>query len=211
MTLSMNENNFTVKKLETSSSESKKYRPVYKVTEENLIQLLDYYFPNLMRGDMDSFLKSMIRTNINLNELEYYAEQIYPFLRVIREMLEKIPTQINILDYALEIFLDTDWDRSEKEIERIKIIEDLREYKNDVLKYNHSKEYHSVNDISYYIIDQAFFDIGYSDEQDYEESRGAGSDYYDDEYEGPDWTESEYYDDDLEWNEQGGDFWDDVI
>jgi len=208
----MNVKKYTVNKNDAYSNRPKRYRPLYSVTEENLIQLLDYYFPNLKRGDIDSFLTSIKRTKIKLNELEYYAEQIYPHLYSIWNMLGKIPTQINILDYALESFVDYNWDNSEKEFARKKIIEKIRENKNTVPKYEHFKEYHSIHDISYYIIEEAFYDYSYCYEQENDEVGWAESSYYDEwEEEEPSWRESKYYNDMADWNDQSGEFWDDVL
>lgn len=184
-------------KLDTFPFQSKQFRPEYNITKENLIQLLDYYFPYLEQGDIDNFYKNIIQANYKLNELEFIAEKILSRLSSLQHMLDKKPSQVNILDYALEIYVDQSWDNSEKDVNRINIIEKFKESENVIERYHHLKNYYSKDDISFHFVVPAltYFDSCLDYENDNE----------------PSYTESEYYDDDLDWSEQGGDFWDDVI
>jgi hypothetical protein len=95
---------------------------IYPLNEENLQSLLDYYFPFLFRGNIKVLLVELRAMRLTLKDLEYASEKILPFISFITERIGGNPTQTNILDYAVEIFLYSGTDYPERAPERTEII-----------------------------------------------------------------------------------------
>lgn len=133
-----------------------KYRPFYKVNENNILELMDYYFPGLEKGDYISLTKRIIQSKISLNELEYISEKLLPHLQIIWYSVRENPTQANLLDYAIECFVDNNWDSSEKELERINTITELKKATVGVQKFDYSKEYEPRVAIEHYYFSELY-------------------------------------------------------
>jgi hypothetical protein len=99
---------------------------IYPLNEENLKALLNYYFPFLPGGNVKRLLTELKGLALTLKELEYASEKILPFISLIGERIGKNPTQTNILDYSVEIFLDPDINYSDRSPDRIEIIKAIR-------------------------------------------------------------------------------------
>jgi hypothetical protein len=99
---------------------------IYPLNEINLQALLNYYFPFLTSGNISELFKELDKNKLTLNDLEFAAQKILPFLYLIRERLTGNLTQKNALDYAVEIFLYTNADFSDRAPERIEIIKLIR-------------------------------------------------------------------------------------
>jgi hypothetical protein len=171
-------------------------RPIYTVTETNLIELLDYYFPNVKHGDIQSRISIINIAKITLDDLEYVAEMILPHLQLIWSAFEdEYPTQSNIIDFALETFYDFNWDNSEKEYARKRVIESIKK-EAESQKTLRNKNTHQSKEF----IEKTFLKNLHMGRipPDYEKPS-----HY--------WSDSQYYNDDLDWNEQSEEFYNDVL
>lgn len=99
---------------------------IYPLNEENLQALLNYYFSFLPKGNVKHLLTELYGNALILRDLEYAAERILPFITLIRERLQANPTQTNIIDYAIEIFINPEINYFENSAERIEIIKTVR-------------------------------------------------------------------------------------
>jgi hypothetical protein len=77
------------------------------LNEENLQALLDYFFPQLPKGDVKDLCEEIKKYDLTSMELEYAATKILPYISKIKDMLGIDLTQTNALDYSTEIFFDS--------------------------------------------------------------------------------------------------------
>ena len=98
---------------------------IYPLNEENLQALLDYFFPQLPKGDVKDLCEELKKYDLTLMELEYVSIKNLPYISKIKDMLGIILTQTNALDYSIEIFFDL---FSEQDVspERAEIIKTIR-------------------------------------------------------------------------------------
>jgi len=100
---------------------------IYPLNEENLQALLDYFFPQLPKGDVKDLCEELIKYDLTLMELEYAAIKNLPYIFKIKDMVGIDLTQTNALDYSIEIFFDlfSEEDISPERIEIIKTIKSI--------------------------------------------------------------------------------------
>ena len=79
---------------------------IYPLNEENLQALLDYFFPQLPKGDVKDLCEELKKYDLTLMELEYVAIKNLPYISKIKDMLGIDLTQTNALNYSIEIFFD---------------------------------------------------------------------------------------------------------
>ena len=79
---------------------------IYPLNEENLLALLDYFFPHLPKGDVKDLCDELKKYDLILIELEYAAIKILPYISKIIDMLGIDLTQTNALDYSIHIIFD---------------------------------------------------------------------------------------------------------
>lgn len=99
---------------------------IYPLNEINLQALLDYYFPKNLKINIVSFCSELVRFKISLKELEYLAVKILPFINLIEQRLGGISTQVNLLDYSVEIFFEHKLDYIDRDPQRIEIIKYIK-------------------------------------------------------------------------------------
>lgn len=142
---------------------NKPFRFSGNLTEENVIELLDYYYPSLKRGNIKRFIENINKAKITFGELVYLAEKISPHLQTILDMVSEKPTQVDVLDFAIEIFMDTERNvalmNDEKSIivERLKNITSASEIENEFPKY------FTKDEIGYFTISPVYSIINYVD------------------------------------------------
>ena len=100
---------------------------IYPLNEENLQALLDYFFPQLPKGDVKDLCEELKKYDLTLMELEYVAIKNLPYISKIKDMLGIDLTQTNALDYSIEIFFDlfSEQDISPERTEIIKTIKSI--------------------------------------------------------------------------------------
>jgi len=76
---------------------------IYPLSEENLIALLDYFYPQLPKGNVNDLYEELKKYNLILIELEYAALKVLPYISRIQDMLDNNLTQTNALDYSIHI------------------------------------------------------------------------------------------------------------
>ncbi len=98
---------------------------IYPLNEENLQALLDYFFPQLPKGDVKDLCEELKKYDLTLMELEYVSIKNLPYISKIKDMLGIDLTQTNALNYSIEIFFDL---FSEEDIspERAEIIKTIK-------------------------------------------------------------------------------------
>ena len=79
---------------------------IYTLNEENLQALLDYFFPQLPKGDVKDLYEELEKYDLTLIELEYAAIKNLPYISKIKDMLGIDLTQTNALDYSIHIIFD---------------------------------------------------------------------------------------------------------
>ena len=100
---------------------------IYPLNEENLQALLDYFFPQLPKGDVKDLCEELKKCDLTLMELEYVAIKNLPYISKIKDMLGIDLTQTNALNYSIEIFFDlfSEEDISPERTEIIKTIKSI--------------------------------------------------------------------------------------
>ena len=100
---------------------------IYPLNEENLQALLDYFFPQLPKGDVKDLCEELKKYDLTLMELEYVAIKNLPYISKIKDMLGIDLTQTNALNYSIEIFFDlfSEQDISPERAEIIKTIKSI--------------------------------------------------------------------------------------
>jgi hypothetical protein len=98
---------------------------IYPLNEENLQALLDYFYPNLPKGNVKDLCDELKKYDLILIELEYAAIKILPFLSKIKDMLGSILTQTNALDYSIHIIFDL-FPEQDISLERDQIINTIK-------------------------------------------------------------------------------------
>jgi hypothetical protein len=76
---------------------------IYPLSEDNLIALLDYFYPQLPKGNVKDLYEELKKYNLILIELEYAAIKVLPYISRIQDMLDSNLTQTNALDYSIHI------------------------------------------------------------------------------------------------------------
>lgn len=99
---------------------------IYPLNAENLQALLDYRFHFLPRGNVNLFLSEIKGTGITLKDLEYASEKILPYIPLISERIGSEPIQTNILGYAVEIFLFSEFNFKYMSPERLEIVKIIK-------------------------------------------------------------------------------------
>lgn len=99
---------------------------IYPMNSENLRALLDHYFPYYPLGHIHKFTNLVNKAGFTLKELEYTTERLLPHVQFIKQRTKTQPSQTNLLDYSIEIFLSEDWDSSEKSPDRYAIINSIK-------------------------------------------------------------------------------------
>jgi len=100
---------------------------IYPLNVDNLQALLTHYFPNFPRDNLSDHVGELNSMRLTLKELEYSFGKITPLVSVISEKIGDVPTQVNILDYSIETFLDQEYCKYNIDQERREIINILRE------------------------------------------------------------------------------------
>lgn len=177
--------------------DKREYRPMYSVNEENLKELLDYYFPGLETGNIKQICRSIRDRKYSLNELEYLCSKMLRHLQSMWDLLEKEPTQVNMLDYLIECFIDENWDGLEKDIDRLMVVKELKNKVEKIYQYSHQKEFNLANDIKFHFISPLYLHsnalIDFDNVEKLENSEwDDGENNMENEN---DWINSKYYDD----------------
>jgi hypothetical protein len=180
----------------SEEDKTKTFRPNYTVTEINFIELLNYYYPTIKQGEIQYILEKINIANITIDDLEYVSEMILPHLQIIWDAyINSYPTQANIIDYALESFFHFNWDNSEKEYARKRIIEEIKEKAEKQNTLVSKKSYHTTEYIK----------------NNFVKNLHIRHINFEDDYKEPYWSDSPFYNDDLDWNEQSEEFYNDVL
>lgn len=115
-------------------------KPYYPLNSSNVQALLDTVFPSATRSDVEELVVKIKNAQLELDELEKCSLKLVTISTsywFIDFMSKSKPTQSNLLQYAIEAFIDVAWDLSEKNEERMNIITKIKsEYgiiDNDVL------------------------------------------------------------------------------
>jgi len=100
---------------------------IYPLNEENLQALLDYFFPDLPKGNVKDLCEELKEYDLTLMELEHAAIKILPFISKIKDMLGSNLTGTNALNYSIDIFFDifSEQDISPERAEIIKTIKSI--------------------------------------------------------------------------------------
>ena len=133
------------------------------LTEDNIIELLDYYYPSLIRGNIRKFIENINNAKISFGELVYLAEKTSPHLQTIRDMVSEIPSQVDVLDLAIEIFINTDINCTLINDERSVIAERLKNITSTSEMENEFPKYFTKDEIGYYTISPLYSIINYVD------------------------------------------------
>ncbi len=141
----------------------KPFRFSGSLTEDNIMELLDYYYPSLKRGNIKRFIENIIKAKISFGELVYLAEKISPHLQTIQDMLGEKPTQVDVLDFAIEIFIDTESNGIIINDERSVIVERLKNIASASEIENKFPKYFTKDEIGYYTISPLYSIINYVD------------------------------------------------
>lgn len=99
---------------------------IYPLTLDNLRALLEFYFPKYYTGNVSQLLRNLRDVGISLRELEFVAESVQQFVPFIEDRLGFPPSQVNLLMYGLEAFVDEYWDYTNTSIERSNLIYQIR-------------------------------------------------------------------------------------
>ena len=77
---------------------------IYPLNEDNLQALLDYFFPNLPKGNVQELHNEI--NGLILIELEYAAIKILPYISKVQDILGNTLTQTNALDYSIHVIFE---------------------------------------------------------------------------------------------------------
>jgi len=165
---------------ENKTYRNKMARSLNSLNEGNVIELLDFYFPNFNRGDVTEFIKCISKAKITIDELHYFAEKIKPHLQVILTMQDNELTQVQILDYSIIIFAGTD-NTEIKTDDEIRMI--MNSLINNGIDYSSGTRYSKRDEIGDYTMSPLYSIINYiSTEEDNIENEPISYSLNDEEY-----------------------------
>jgi hypothetical protein len=158
----------------------------YPILKGNLKALGKNYFENFPSGNFKELTKQLKVSNIKLKEIESSLSKLYSidadFWEYHFDNKKVRLTQSNLIQYAIESFIDLNWDNTDKSDDRIIVIAAIRSqlgvYKPDI----ESKFYEK----------NRYQDVSYDQGDDYYGTAGLGRDH-------------PKYDDDLDFDQQDPD------
>lgn len=132
-----------------------------ELNEENVTELLNFYFPTVSKGDVKVFIQNVARAKITLDELYFFAEKIKPHLNTILTIQGDSLTQVEILDYSIKIFAGTDNTESKTDDEIRMMLNKLIGESNNHDNFSTFPEYSNKDDIGSYTISPLYSVINY--------------------------------------------------
>ena len=154
-----------------------------ELNEENVTELLNFYFPAVSKGDVKVFIQNVAYAKITLDELYFFAEKIKPHLNAILTIKGESLTQVEILDYSIKIFAGMDNTKNKTDDEIRMILNELinEGYNRD--NFSSISKYSNKDDIGSYTVSPLYSVINYFDvEKNIDENEPVAIQFDDEEF-----------------------------